>query len=114
MQKYLAFVLLLAISSHICAEGSAKLASPYSKSALIKIAMSAGPPSISSDATILDYDGTILRKGTNQWVCNTGGDPQRINPACLDEVWLAWNVRSDSSVRPTALNVFLGSAVFRY
>ena len=93
MQKYLALLLLFAISSHIWAEGGAKSSSPYSKSALIKIAMSAGPPSISSDATILDYDGTILRKGTNQWVCNTGGDPQRINPACLDEVWLAWNDR---------------------
>ena len=57
MKKFLALVLLFAVSSDTSAEGNAKSASPYSKSAVIKIAKSAGPRSISSDATILDYDG---------------------------------------------------------
>ena len=61
--------------------------SPYSKSALIKIAMAAGPSSISANAAIMDYDGTMLRNGTNDWVCMTGSDAQRINPMCLDEEW---------------------------
>ena len=93
MYKSLIMIFFFTVSVHTFADDAAKPASPYSKTALVKIAMSAGPPSISLNATIVDYDGTILREGTNQWVCNTGGDPQRINPACLDKVWVAWNDR---------------------
>ncbi len=32
-------------------------------------AMSAAPASISSDATIVDTDGTVLREGSNGWTC---------------------------------------------
>ena len=68
-------------------EKGQKAKSPYSKSALIKIAMAAAPSGISANATIKDYDGTMLRNGTSDWVCMTGSDAQRINPMCLDEEW---------------------------
>ena len=68
-------------------EEGQKTKSPYSKSALIKIAMAAAPSSISANAAIMDYDGTMLRNGTNDWVCGTGSDAQRLNPMCLDEEW---------------------------
>ena len=67
--------------------------SPFSKSALIKIAMSAAPTSISSNATIMDYDGTVLRQGDTQWMCMPGTDAQRINPGCMDLEWQKWNQR---------------------
>lgn len=38
----------------------------------IKRAMSAGPAAISAQATIMDLDGTILRKGNNGWTCLPG------------------------------------------
>ena len=68
-------------------EEEQKTKSPYSKSAWIKLAMAAGPSSISANATIKDYDGTMPRNGTSDWVCMTGSDAQRINPTCLDEEW---------------------------
>jgi hypothetical protein len=66
--------------------------------AKIENAMSAGPSSISADATILDNafadDGKfiVLREGSNGWYCfpdiptSPGNDPQ-----CMDQTWLDWN-----------------------
>ena len=81
----------IALSNHH--ENAETSKSPFSKSALIKIAMSAAPTSISSNATIMDYDGTVLRQGDTQWMCMTGTDAQRINPGCMDLEWQKWNQR---------------------
>ena len=67
--------------------------SPFSEAALIKIAMSAAPSSISAIATLTDYDGTVLRQSNSQWMCMTGTDAQRINPGCMDREWQKWNAR---------------------
>lgn len=56
--------------------------------AKIDSATSAGPASIAKDATVKDWDGTVLREGTNGWTClpdipdNGGTDPY-----CVDESW---------------------------
>ncbi len=55
----------------------------------IESAMSAAPESLAANATIQDWDGTVLRQGTNSWVClpdvpNNGG----IDPWCVDASWL--------------------------
>ena len=34
---------------------------------VIKSAMSAGPPSIAADATIMDWEMNVGREGTNEW-----------------------------------------------
>lgn len=63
-------------------------------------AMSAGPASITQDATILDWpsepggDFRVLREGTNGWSC-IASSPGAVakgqnNALCDDEVWLAW------------------------
>jgi hypothetical protein len=59
-------------------------------------AMRAGPPQITKDATIAEMDRhgnmtTILRQGTNDWVC-TPGDENRIGdpPMCLDPLGMQW------------------------
>jgi hypothetical protein len=54
-------------------------------------AMSAAPASIAKHATIMDWDQTKLREGTNGWTCmpdnpNTPGN----DPMCIDEPWLNW------------------------
>lgn len=60
--------------------------------AKIEDAMSAGPPNIAQDATILDWefdaDGNfvVLREGTNAWSCL----PSNPKPMCLDEVFIEW------------------------
>ena len=65
--------------------------------AKIENAMSAGPSSVSANATILDNalddagQFVVLRDGSNGWFCfpdypaSPGNDPQ-----CLDQTWLDW------------------------
>ena len=57
--------------------------------------MRAGPGEITRDATVaeMDHEGklTVLRKGTNGWICTPGnenkvGDP----PMCVDELGMQW------------------------
>lgn len=55
---------------------------------LIKSAISAGPAEITADAAIENWDGTVLREGTNGWIClpdrpDTAGN----DPWCIDDVW---------------------------
>jgi hypothetical protein len=63
-------------------------------------AMSAAPASISENATILTYpdaetgEMTVLREGTNDWVCLTSS-PRAVaaglqDSSCNDEVWQGW------------------------
>ena len=57
----------------VAIDSSVKDAIGFVKTQLIKIAISADPPAISLNATIADYDGTMLREDINQWVLNTEG-----------------------------------------
>jgi hypothetical protein len=59
-----------------------------SAQAKIKRAMEAAPSSISKQATIIDVDGTVLRKGTNGWHCMPAVSPNSAHPMCNDEVWM--------------------------
>jgi hypothetical protein len=55
-------------------------------------AMSAAPSDISAEATIMDVDGTVLRSGSNGWVClpGVGLIPGDDHPMCNDAVWMKW------------------------
>ena len=51
----------------------------------IQSAMSAAAPSISADATVLDWDLNVLREGTNEWTClpdrpDTPGTTRGVSP----------------------------------
>ena len=55
---------------------------------LIESATSAGPADISANATVQDWDGNVLREGSNGWTClpdNPG--TSGTDPWCVDEVW---------------------------
>ncbi len=72
------------------------LAEELEKGVKIARAMRAGPTEITRDATIAEMDHrgnltTILRQGTNGWICVPGdenkiGDP----PMCVDELGMQW------------------------
>ncbi len=54
-------------------------------------AMSAAPASVAEHATIMDWDDTKLREGTNGWTCFPDfPDSPGNDPMCLDEPWLNW------------------------
>lgn len=54
-------------------------------------AVSAAPASITAKATISDWDGTVLRPGTNGWTCMPDNPESSGNdPMCLDAPWLNW------------------------
>jgi len=55
-------------------------------------AISAAPSDISAKATIMDVDGTVLREGSNGWVClpGIGLIPGDEHPMCNDAVWMKW------------------------
>lgn len=63
-----------------------------SKASMIARAESAAPADISANATIVDVDGTVLRKGTNDWTCIPGIPliPGDDHPMCNDATWMAW------------------------
>jgi len=58
-----------------------------SKQDKIARAMSAAPPAVSEAATIMDVDGSVLRPGTNGWMCMPGIAPGDDHPMCNDAVW---------------------------
>jgi hypothetical protein len=53
----------------------------------VKNALSAAPAEIAKGATVVDWDQTMLREGSNGWVCLPDGGN---GPMCLDEEWLGW------------------------
>ena len=87
--KYLMSILSLLVSSTIIAHGDEH--ERYSEEQIIEIAMSAGPENISGNATIISHDGSLLREGSNGWVCMPGMPPnENVNPMCVDPAWQNW------------------------
>ncbi len=63
----------------------------YSNQEIMEIAMSAAPENVSGKATIMAADGTILKEGSNGWVCMPGTPPnENVNPMCVDPAWQNW------------------------
>jgi len=69
-------------------------------------AESAGPSSLSKNATILDAEGNVRRKGTNGWTCmpdnpNTPGK----DPMCMNEPWINFKDALKNKKNPTYTQV---------
>ncbi len=77
--------------------------------AKIASAMSAAPSVVAANATIVDYDHTVLREGSNGWSClpDFPGTPVP-DPACVDAQWMAffeaW-ANGDTSFEVTEMGV---------
>lgn len=59
--------------------------------AKIASAVQAAPSSLASEATVRDWDGTVIREGSNGWTClpdraDTPGD----DPWCVNAPWLGF------------------------
>jgi hypothetical protein len=75
---------------------------------LVALAESAGISDIAADATILDVDGNVVRKGTNGWTCLAHPEA----PMCGDEQWASWmdayvNKRDDVDVTAVGISYML-------
>ena len=66
-------------------------AAAQDRGALIENAVSAAPSEVSGEATVIGPDQTVLREGSNGWVCMPD-DPNMPgnSPMCLDAPWLEW------------------------
>jgi hypothetical protein len=74
--------------------------------AKIQEAMTAAPQEISGSATIMDWDQTVLRKGTNGWTClPTPPTMTGSAPMCLDEQWLGWAHAWQTRTTPTTAGI---------
>lgn len=57
--------------------------------AKIDNAVSAAPSSLSRNAAVMQWDGTMLREGTNGWTCLPDRtDTEGNDPWCVDQSWL--------------------------
>lgn len=54
----------------------------------ISRAMSAAPPAVSREATVIDSDGSVLKQGTNGWTCMPDTMQGDKAPMCNDETWM--------------------------
>jgi hypothetical protein len=78
----------------LTAMGGVALAEGPNKTALIRDALSAAPPSIAATVSVMDWDHTVLRKGSGNYVCHPTPPDIRARggrePMCMDEVWEKW------------------------
>lgn len=88
---------------------------PKTKEAKIKNAMTAAPPVIAKEATILDWPGTAggemveLRKGTNGWTCLPDMPATPLNdPMCMDKNAMEWAQAWMSKKEPKLSGVGIG------
>ncbi|WP_372883132.1 hypothetical protein [Psychromonas sp.] len=59
--------------------------------ALLEDALSAAPPTLRANVTVLDWEMNELQKGTNGYTCfPTPAQLQGKAPMCLDAPWLEW------------------------
>jgi hypothetical protein len=58
--------------------------------AKIKQALRAAPAGVAQDATVKDWDGSVLRKGGDGWTCYPGPEHMPDSPMCFDPVWAEW------------------------
>ncbi len=63
---------------------------PADADAMIAEAKLAAPPSITENATFMDWEGTVLREGANGWTCMPSPPGQQNTPMCLDHTWMHW------------------------
>jgi len=73
-------------------------------SATIENALSAAPAALAEGAAVADWEGNVLREGTNGYTCLPDPPDQDGNsPMCLDEAWLVWAAAWTNGEDPPAV-----------
>jgi len=75
---------LLLLPTHLLAQLSADA------EAQVAEAKTAAPPSITENATFMDWEHNVLRDGSNGWTCMPSPPDFKDTPMCLDGPWLQW------------------------
>ena len=75
----------------------------------VTMALSAAPVSIADSATVMDWDQTVLRQGTNDWTCLPDSpDTTALDPMCLDEPSMDWLRAYLSKTSPSVARMGFG------
>ena len=80
-------ITILAVATSLVTVQAATTVADDTVDAKIARAVSAAPAAVSGKATVMDSDGTMLRKGSNGWTCMTevmAGDGAAV---CIDATW---------------------------
>lgn len=97
---------LKSLSMAVLALALALPATAQAQDDVIKSAMSAGPASVSADATIMNWNLEVVREGTNGWTCLPDrGDTEGNDPWCVNEPWLNFLKAYVSKTDPTYTGV---------
>lgn len=80
--------------------------------ARIRSALSAAPAAVAEHATVMDLDGTVLRRGSSGYVCMPDmPDVANDSPMCLDAVWRevidAWQQKRDPAFTGMGISYML-------
>ena len=103
-----------ALVSLLLASSAGALAQDHSDAngGLVRNALRAAPTSVTAHATVADFQGNVLRPGTNGWVCMPDM-PEMPNdsPMCLDATWRevidAWMHRRAPDYHGTGIGYML-------
>lgn len=92
----------LALLLVLCVLVPATAQAQQANRAKIQEAMKAAPQDLARNATIMDWDQTVLREGTNGWTCMpTPPNLTGTAPMCLDEQWVSWAHAWQTRTTPT-------------
>ena len=65
--------------------------SAQDKADLVKDALSAAWPGMAENATVVDWEGNVLREGSNGWTCMPTPPMLTVDaPMCMDSEWMKW------------------------
>ena len=69
-------------------------ATPAKGDELVAEALSAALPSMAADATVMDWQGNVLKQGSGRYTCMPTA-PELLeaglkSPMCMDEAWMKW------------------------
>lgn len=75
-------------------------------------ALSAAWPGMAEDATVVDWEGNVLKEGTNGYTClPSPPDLTGFSPMCMDSEWMkwanAWQTRGDYSAEALGISYML-------
>ncbi len=76
-------------------------ATSYASDKVIQSAESAAFPALSSNATIMDWNDKVIRKGTNGWTCLPDRDTPGNDPWCVNEAWMNFLQAYKSKTKPS-------------